>query len=326
MMKRAVYWLAAVALIGATSTSALADARGKKIAYMTTAIQLPYISTLAQDLTEASKALGMQVTVFSSPFDPAIQSQQMDNAIARKFDMIVLTAVSEQAIVPSLLRANKAGIPVLGLVVPPKKGTEKYYVSFVGDDQAALGRNAARSIMKAIKASGHDGGNIAAITGSLQEGVAPVRLKAFKQVLERDPKFKLVAVEDVAWDTAKSGQAAGQLLARFAPQGGLAGIWGMADNQAVAIIQAVKAAGLTPGVGPKDVVVVSSNCYRDGIKAIKDGTLYSTGTQVPGPVSKQAARAAADYFNGKAPPVQIIIPAEMITKSNADKWAAACNF
>jgi ABC-type sugar transport system substrate-binding protein len=326
MLKYSVAFFSALVLVGVALPNALADAKGKKVAHLTTAIQLPYISTLAKSLTEAGASYGMDVTVFSSPFDPAIQSQQMDDAVARRFDMIILTAVSEQAIVPALTRANQAGIPVIALIDPPKPGTEKLYTSFVGDDQPELGRIAARSMLKAIKASGRDGGRIAAITGALQEGVAPLRLNAFREVIKQDPKVELVAVEDVAWDTAKSEQAAGQLLARFAPQGGLAGIWGMADNQAVAIIQAVKAAGLTPGIGAKDVIVVSSNCYKDGVAAIKAGTLFSTASQVPTTAGKRAAEAANEHFNGKTLPPRIIIPVDLINKDNIDKWAEACSF
>ena len=326
MLKYSVAFFSALVLVGVALPNALADAKGKKVAHLTTAIQLPYISTLAKSLTEAGASYGMDVTVFSSPFDPAIQSQQMDDAVARRFDMIILTAVSEQAIVPALTRANQAGIPVIALIDPPKPGTEKLYTSFVGDDQPELGRIAARSMLKAIKASGRDGGRIAAITGALQEGVAPLRLNAFREVIKQDPKVELVAVEDVAWDTAKSEQAAGQLLARFAPQGGLAGIWGMADNQAVAIIQAVKAAGLTPGAGAKDDIVVSSNCYKDGVAAIKAGTLFSTASQVPTTAGKRAAEAANEHFNGKTLPPRIIIPVDLINKDNIDKWAEACSF
>jgi ABC-type sugar transport system substrate-binding protein len=130
MLKYSVAFFSALALVGATLPNALADAKGKKVAHLTTAIQLPYISTLAKSLTEAGASYGMDVTVFSSPFDPAIQSQQMDDAVARKFDMIILTAVSEQAIVPALTRAHQAGIPVIALIDPPKPGTEKLYTSF----------------------------------------------------------------------------------------------------------------------------------------------------------------------------------------------------
>src|ERR1700749_3663191 len=188
MLKYSIAILSALALAGATISSAFPDAKGKKIAHLTTAIQLPYISTLAKSLSDAGASYGMEVTVFSSPFDPAIQSQQMDDAVAGKFAMIILTAVSEQAIVPALTRAQQAGIPVIALIDPPKPGTEKLYTSFVGDDQPELG-------------------HIAAVTGALQEGVAPLRLNAFKEVIKQDPKVELVAVEDVAWDTAKSEQA-----------------------------------------------------------------------------------------------------------------------
>ena len=100
----------------------------------------------------------------------------------------------------------------------------------------------------------------------------------------------------------------------------------MADNQAVAIIQAVKAAGLTPGIGAKDVIVVSSNCYKDGVAAIKAGTLFSTASQVPTIAGKRAAEAANEHFNGKTLPPRIIIPVDLINKDNIDKWAEACSF
>jgi ABC-type sugar transport system substrate-binding protein len=153
-----------------------------------------------------------------------------------------------------------------------------------------------------------------------------LRLNAFREVIKQNPKVELVAVEDVAWDTAKSEQAAGQLLARFAPQGGLTGIWGMADNMAVAAIQAIKAAGLTPGAGPNDVIVVSSNCFKEGIDAIKAGSLYSTATQIPTIAGKRAADAAADYFDGKTIPPAIIIPTDAVNKEDLGKWADLCSF
>ncbi len=316
-------FLIAFGLAAAAASSAVAGANGKKVALLVTAIQFPYVSTLAKTIVDEAKKSGVEVTVFSSPFDPALQSQQMDDAVARKFDMILLMAVSTQAIVPAITRAHNAGIPVISVIDPPKEGTEKLYTAFVGDDQPELGRVAARSLLKALKDSGRDGGKIAAITGSLQEGVAPLRLNAFKEVIKENPKVELVAVEDVAWETAKSEQAAGQLLARFAPQGGLAAIYGMADNQSVAIVQGIKSSGLTPG---KDVFVISSNCNKEGIEAIKAGTLYSTGTQVPVTAGKRAAQAAAEYLNGKTLPPRIVIPAEVINKDNVDKWTELCGF
>ena len=82
----------------------------------------------------------MEVTSFSTPFDAALQAQQVDDAIARKFDIIAIIAASEQAIVPALTRAKQAGMPVIMLNTPGKPGTEDLYVSFVGEDHVVLGR------------------------------------------------------------------------------------------------------------------------------------------------------------------------------------------
>lgn len=215
---------------------------------------------------------------------------------------------------------------MIALLDQPLPSTEKLYTSIVDDDQPELGRIAGRSMLKGLMESGRDGGRVAAITGSLQEGSAPLQLGGFKEVIKQNPKVDLAAVEDVAWDAAKSEQVAGQLLARFAPQGGLVGIYGMADHMAVAIIQAIKAAGLTAGAGPKDVIIVSSTCTKGGIAAIKDGTLYSSGSQVPTPAGIRAAEAAAEYFSGKKLPPRIYLPVEVINRQNVDKWTEACSY
>jgi ABC-type sugar transport system substrate-binding protein len=316
----------ASAMLVASSAGASADPQGKKIAHLTTTTAQAYISALAKSLTDASKKHGMEVTTFSSPFDAALQAQQMDDAIARKFDLIVLVAVSEQAIVPAATRAHQAGIPIIVLIEPPKAGTEDLYVTNVGEDQRELGRITGTSIVNAFKASGRDGGKIAAVTGSLQEGVAPLRLEGFKEALKANPKIDLAAVEDAAWDTVKSQTIASQLFARFAAQGGLGAIYGMADNQAVAIIDAAESAGLSPGPGAKDLVIVGSNCVPQTVGAIKSGKLYSSASQIPTRLGERAAEAAADYFSGKTLPKTIHLPVEVINKSNIDRWAGPCTY
>jgi ribose transport system substrate-binding protein len=72
--------------------------------------------------------------------------------------------------------------------------------------------------------------------------------------------------------------------------------------------------------------VVSSNCYKDGVEAIKAGTLFSTASQIPTTAGKRAAQAAADYFDGKTLPPRIVIPVDLINKDNIDKWSEACSF
>lgn len=305
---------------------AAADPKGKRIAHLTTAAVHPFIAQLAKSLTERAKEFGMEVTTLSTPFDAALQAQQIDDVVAQKFDIIAIVAASEQAIIPPLTRAKRAGVPVIMVNSTPKAGTEDLYVTFIGEDHTELGRITGESMLRALKDSGRDGGKVALITGSLHEGVAPMRVAGFKEAVAKNPKVEIVAVEDARWDTATTERVAGQLFARFAPRGGLDGIYGMADNQAVAIIQAAEAAGLKPGAGKGDLIVLGSNCLKTGIAMIKAGKQYSTGTQIPTRTGVRSAEIIADHFNGKQLPKTIILPVETISRDNVAKWEAACTF
>jgi ribose transport system substrate-binding protein len=156
----------------------------------------------------------MEVNTVSQHFDAALQAQQVDDAIARKFDMLAIIAGSEQAIVPALIRAKQASVPVLLVNSPPRDGSEDLYLSFVGEDHVELGRITGVSVLKALQVGGRDGGKIALITGSLQEGVGPRRVAGFREAVKANPKAQIVAVEDAKWQTDFSERIAGQLFAR----------------------------------------------------------------------------------------------------------------
>ncbi|MCC6776971.1 MAG: sugar ABC transporter substrate-binding protein [Hyphomicrobiales bacterium] len=322
----------AIALIIAAGGSLLslsaagANPSGKKVAYLVTSPTHPFIATVSKSFIARANALGMDVTTTSQNFDAAAQAQQVDDAIARKFDMLAIIAGSEQAIVPALVRAKQAGIPVVIINSPPRDGTEDLYLSFVGENHFELGRITGESVLKALKEGGRDGGKIAMVTGSLQEGVGPRRVAGFREAVKANPQAQIVAVEDAKWQTDVSERIAGQLFARFAPQGGLDVVYGMADNQTAAIVKAAKAANIPLGVEKGKLIVVGSNCLKQGIAAIRAGEQYSTGVQVPGRTGIKAAEMIADHFNGKTLPKQEILPIETITKANVDKWEEACSY
>jgi ribose transport system substrate-binding protein len=304
-----------------------ADAsKGKKVLYLETLATNPYVTALVKAFRERAESYGMEVTVLASGLDAALQAQQVDNAIARKFDFVAIQPLSEQGVVPALIRAKQAGLLVIVVNNPVKEGSEDLYISFVGQDQVAMGKMAGDLVLKALKQSGRDGGKVALITGALQEGIGPRRIAGFKDALKANPKVEIVAVEDAHWDTATSERIAGQLYARFAASGGLDVVYGMADNQAVAAIKAAQAAGIPVGMGPKQLIVVGGNCLKEGLDAIRAGLQDSTIVQSPTDVGKSAADMINDYFSGKKLPKEDLLPIVAVTKANVDHWAAACTF
>jgi ABC-type sugar transport system substrate-binding protein len=326
MMKLAVVLITALSLSFLIPAGADATPKGKKIAFLVTSPTHPFIATLSKTFVSRANSFGMEVNTVSQHFDAALQAQQVDDAIARQFDMLAIIAGSEQAIVPALIRAKQAGVPVILVNSPPRDGSEDLYLSFVGEDHVELGRITGVSVLQALKEGGRDGGKIALITGALSEGIGPRRLAGIKQALAANPKIQIAAVEDGHWATAPSEQIAGQLYARFAATGGLDLVYGMADNQAVAAIKAAQAAGISVGTGPKQLAVVGGNCLKEGIDAIKAGQMYATVTQIPTDLGIKEADAVNDYFAGKKLPKNDLLPVELITKANVDQWQASCTY
>jgi ABC-type sugar transport system substrate-binding protein len=151
-------------------------------------------------------------------------------------------------------------------------------------------------------------------------------MAAFKAVLAKHPGITLVAEEDGKWQIPPSEKITGELLVRFSGRGGVDGIFAMADNQATGAIQAVQNAGLKLGVADKGIVVVSSNCMKDGVIHINSGEQYGTATQIPTEEAEFAAKKIVGYFNGEKLQKNEIVTTYGITKKNVAEFAKGCSY
>jgi ribose transport system substrate-binding protein len=326
MFMRFVVGLCALLLAVVTGHDAIASPEGKRVMLLGTANTNPYIGAWTSTFTKFATQAGMKVTNLSSNYDAAVQSQQVDDAIAQKFDLIAIVYVNDQAIIPALTRAKAAGIPVVLIVTPLKKEYEELFTSYIGTDHAELGRLAAEGMVKGLQAEGKTKAQVVAVTGVAQQLNVQTRMAAFKEVLSKHPGIELVATEDGKWNTAMTEKITGELLVRFSGRGGIDGIFAMADNQATGSIQAVESAGLTLGVANKGIVVVASNCMKDGMVHIKSGQQYATATQIPTEEAEVAAKKIAGYFNGQKLQKYELVPVHGITKDNLAQFEAGCSY
>jgi ABC-type sugar transport system substrate-binding protein len=315
-------------LLMALPMSGVASAapQGKRVLILATANTNPYIGAWSSTFTKLATAAGMQVTNLSANYDAALQAQQLDDGLAQKYDMIVLCYVNDQAVIPALTRAKAAGIPVILFATPMNKEQEDLWTSYIGTENADLGRLAGEELVQGLAAEGKTTAKVVAVTGSAQQTNVKARMDAFKAVLAQHPGIKLVDTEDGKWNTVVSEKITGQLLVRFSSQGGIDGIFDMADNQATGSINAIQSADVPLGVAKKGIVVVGSNCMKDGIIHIRSGEQYGTATQIPTEEATYAAKEVIAYFNGGQLKKYDIIPVYGITKNNVDKFAAGCSY
>ena len=310
----------------ASGETAVASPEGKRVVVLATANTNPYIGAWTSTFAKLATQAGMKVTTLSANYDAAVQAQQIDDAISQKYDLIVLCYINDQAVVPALTRAKAAGIPVILYATPIKKDYEDLFLSYIGTNNSDLGRIAGENLVKALAEEGKTKAHIAAITGLAQQTHVIARMDAFKAVLAQHPDIQLIDTQDGKWNTALTEKITGELLVRNNAQGGLDGIFAMADNQATGAIQAVQSAGLKLGVADKGIVVVASNCMKDGVLHIKSGEQYSTATQIPTEEAQAAATKITAYFNGTALQKYETIPVYGVTKSDVDQFAAGCSY
>ena len=308
------------ALLAALALPAQAQVQGKRVALLTSPIQNPYVGAMNAAFIKVLEPQGVKVTNLTTPYDAAIQSQQVDDAIGQKFDIISIQVANHVAIIPALERAAKAKVPVVLMIAPLAPGHDNLYVSVAGNDQSELGRIAANQLIKALAGKP---AKVALIEGTTTQNIVQLRTEAFKQAVAKVPTIQLVAVEAANWRTDLSENVARQLFVRFAPQGGLQGIYAMADNMAFGVIQAAEAAGLAPG---KNLVVVSSTCQKEGIQNIRSGKQFSAVDQVPTREGEHAAAVVLKVLKGEPVKKAEILPARAVDKSNVDQYAQACSF
>jgi ribose transport system substrate-binding protein len=331
-MKRTLFLIISTAVVVLATfyqfpNKALAEASGKRVALLVGPTQDVFIGTWAQTFAGGAEKAGMKVSVFSSPFDPALQVQQLDDAIAQKFDMIVIQTISQQAVLPALQRAKVANVPVVTIISQFPEGiATDLYVTYVGENSVQLGELAAEALGNLLKVSGREAAKVAAITGSIAEGVGMLRMNGFKNGLKKFPGVTLIAEQDVKWNPIAGEKAAGQTIARFAAQGGLDAMYGMNDTLANSIIQAAESAGVKLGAGKGEMIVVGGNCQASGIKNFQAGKESGTILMLPSRAATLAVEEVEKIFDGRAVPKAVYETHEIITKDNLAKHADDCSY
>lgn len=298
---------------------------GKKVTYIACGDQNQWCKAANHRMIDALEDAGVEVTYLQDPYDPVLQVQNLNQAIAQKPDLIVIIPTDALSVVPALRQAQAAGIPVINFVGPTVPESADYFEASIEVDVHELGRNAARVLVEGLQEEGVTSGNIIAITGTTSGPEVPARMEGFNEILSEYPEYELVEVQDGGWDQVKTSQIAQQLFAKYQDKGGIVGAYGMADHMAAGIIQAAQQADIPVGIDSDGVVVVASNCFKIGIENIEKGLQFGTSTQAANEVADFAVPLIEDFLKGQDIPKVSLTKEFPITKDNVADWKDACS-
>ena len=226
----------------------------------------PWRIAETRSMREEAARLGHQFIYTDAASSAAKQAADVSSMIAQGVDVIFLPPREDKPLVPVILAARKAGIPVILLDrdvdhTMAKPGED--YVTFIGSDFIEEGRRVADWLSK----NAGDKSLIIEIEGTVGSSPANDRKKGFDDFIKQFPKFKVVASQSGDFSRDKGRQVA-ETLIQSHPEANI--IYCHADEMAMGAIAALEAAGRKPG---KDVLVVSIDGERDGVQAILDGKM-----------------------------------------------------
>ena len=283
--------------------------QGEKIGVLISSTSNEFWGTMKTRYEEAAKELGIEVTVFEADAEDDTQGQldALNTMVTMDFDAIILSPIDGTNLIPGIVAANNAEIPVINL--GPGVDTEaladagghldgKITVNF--EEQGSTVANDMISRMK-------DGGEVAILAGLEGAGQSVGRTNGAKAVFESTNGVKLVAAQACDWDTAKAYEATRDLLTAHPD---LKGIFSCNDNMALAAVQALQE------MGNEDVLVYGVDYTTNAKKAIEDGTMMGSMTYSSAIYTKAAEEMAMLIVQGKTFDEPVYLPLTLVTQDN----------
>jgi ribose transport system substrate-binding protein len=310
-MRRTLLWsalLVAVVAVAAGGGGGPAEAQKRhKIVVFTKNVTNPFWKAVRTGADKAAAALGVDLehAAPTKPDNIEEQTRLVEDWIVKKPDVFVFVPVDYKALVPSIEKVNKAGIPI---VIFSNRMTGVDYVSYVGSDDETIGYELAKYLFKQLGGKGkviHIDGVPAAIT-------AQNRKKGFERALKEHPGIELLASQPGNYRRLPAVQVMENLMQRFPV---IDGVWAANDDMAVGIAEALEAAGR--GGRTK---VVGIDAIPDGAAAIDKGRMLASADYSGHDQGYLAVTAAVKHLRGERVPKEIALPVVIVDKTNVKNW------
>ncbi len=291
-------------------------AEGSSVVLLTVTEECEYCAIHLRAFREAAEEAGIELEVLINDFDAAEQASQVDQALAREPDAIVLWPADASALLPSIRRINEAGIPLVMSNSMPDAENADLWDTFTGPNDYTNGQQAARAMIQGFEEMGYgEEGTVFVITGVPGTPPAIQRLAGFEETLaEEAPGITIAGSQPGNWDQTAALDAAAGLFTQLAGED-VRGVYAQADNMLAGVITAAERAELDPA----DLVLVGSNCSIEGVTAIEEGQQYASVLQSPVDDGREAANAVIALLNGEDVDAEIYLPNPFITADNVEE-------
>ena len=247
--------------------------------------QHPFYIDLANAMKEEAKKDNVNLSVSIANQDLNKQLSDVEDFITKKVDAIIISPVDSKGVQAAIIKADKAGIPVITVDVAAEGVPVVSHVATV---------EAGKLMGKLLNGKG----TVAIISyPALQSVVA--RVDGFKKGLSETPDIKIVA-EQPGITRAEALTTAQNIMQANA---NLNGLFGFGDDAALAAVIAAKSAH------NDNIKIIGFDGMKEARDAVdSEKTFAAVIRQYPDQMGAKAIDAAVDHLNGK--PVEKMIPVQ----------------
>lgn len=268
----------------------------------------PFFVDMQKGAAAAAKKLGVNLIVQAAEREVDVEKQMqiIENLIQRKVRVICVTPSGSKEIVPAIVKANAAKIPVI--VVDTRVDSNALeeaggrVAAFIGSDNFEGGKIAGEYLVARLG----DAGKVAILEGIPGHETGDARLAGFHQVVDNQPGIEIVASQTANWERDQ-GFNVFQNILQSHPR--VRALFACNDMMALGAIEAIAAAGKTG-----ELIVLGFDAVEDAREAIRSGAMAGSVAQYPSEMGRLAVENAFRLMNGETIPTYIPVKIELITK------------
>ncbi len=302
----------AVTLIGGCERRESTSVQGPTVALVVKTVNHPYFIDMQQGAEAAAKRLGVNLIVQGAEREVDVEKQMqiVENLIQKRVDALCLAPSGSRELVPAVVKANRAGIPVVVLDtrIDPAALREAggKVLTFIGSDNFEGGKVAGSYIVEHMRGSGR----VAILEGIPGHETGDARRRGFHSVVDQAPGIKVVASQTANWERDQ-GFNVFQNMLQAHPD--VQALFACNDLMALGAVEAIAAAGKTG-----QILVVGFDAVKDARDAIRRGSMAASVAQHPGEMGRIGVESAYHALRGESVPDYIPVKIELITRQNVD--------
>lgn len=274
----------------------------------------PYQTAYERGMKKIASVFGINLKTYSADYNTGTQEKQINKAIKEKPDMIIINPESITKCTEWCKKINKAGIPViLSNMTPDNDEGYKYIICWTGPDDWGQCRLLAKKFAEFMNYKG----NYCCIRHF--EGTSNYIARTYSFITELKkiaPEMKCLDKRTTDMDRKKSEETVLEWINKYGKN--LNGI--ISADDAETLIGANKAIVQT---NREDIIRVGVCHSKAGLDGVKEGKIHAITFQSAEGDGALAIESAIDWFNGlNIVPIKYL-PAEIITKENAEYYYPA---